>query len=96
MVYPAVVINRRSYRGQIDPLSVFNAICAAFKEAPDQCAKTLHRAPNEAVVVRTNGPSDMSIMELVGMFIGLVAVNGLVLYCYRRKVRRDAQADMQI
>ena len=35
MVYPAVVINRRSYRGQIDPLSVFNAICAAFKEAPD-------------------------------------------------------------
>jgi len=54
MVYPAIVINRRSYRGQIEPLSVFNAICAAFKEAPDQCAKTLHRAPNEPVAVLTN------------------------------------------
>jgi len=38
----------------------------------------------------------MSILELVGMFIGLVAVNVLVLYCYRRKVRRDAQTEMQI
>jgi len=36
----------------------------------------------------------MSILELVLMFIGMVIVNALVLYCYRRKVRRDAQAEM--
>ena len=30
-IYPSIVINNITYRGQIDPLSVFNAICAGFK-----------------------------------------------------------------
>jgi hypothetical protein len=34
MIYPSVVINKSTYRGQIDPLSIFNAICAGFKTAP--------------------------------------------------------------
>ena len=29
-IYPSVVINKKTYRGQIDPLSVYNAICAGF------------------------------------------------------------------
>ena len=33
-IYPSIVINNRNYRGQIDSLSVFNAICAAFEEPP--------------------------------------------------------------
>ena len=44
-IYPSIVINHRNYRGQIDALSVFNAICSAFEEPPSQCLKTLHREP---------------------------------------------------
>ena len=33
-IYPSVVINQKTYRGQIEPLSVFNAICAGFTDPP--------------------------------------------------------------
>jgi len=33
-IYPLIVINKKTYRGQIEPLAVFNAICAGFKEPP--------------------------------------------------------------
>ncbi len=29
-IYPAVVVNNRTYRGQIESLAVFNALCAGF------------------------------------------------------------------
>lgn len=44
-IYPSVVINKKTFRGQIEPLSVFNALCAAFKNPPSQCMKTLHKEP---------------------------------------------------
>jgi hypothetical protein len=49
-IYPSIVINGKTYRGQIEPLSVFNAICAGFTYTPDVCLKTLHK---ERVVLRT-------------------------------------------
>lgn len=44
-VFPSVVINKKTYRGQLEPLSVFNAICAGFDDPPEQCFKTLHIEP---------------------------------------------------
>jgi len=35
--YPSLIINDRVYRGQIEPTSVFNAICASFVKAPETC-----------------------------------------------------------
>lgn len=36
-IYPALVINNRTYRGQLESLAVFNAICAGFATAPSMC-----------------------------------------------------------
>lgn len=47
--YPSVVINQKTYRGQIEPLSVFNAVCAGFTNPPNQCLKTLHKEGAEDV-----------------------------------------------
>lgn len=33
-VYPSVVVNKKTYRGQIEPLGVYNALCAGFKNPP--------------------------------------------------------------
>jgi len=33
-LYPSLIINKKTYRGQIEPVSVFNAICASFEKAP--------------------------------------------------------------
>ena len=35
--FPQIVINKRTYRGMIDPGKVFDAICSAFNEAPGVC-----------------------------------------------------------
>jgi hypothetical protein len=39
--YPAVVINNRTYRGQIESLALYNAICAGFSTPPSMCQATL-------------------------------------------------------
>ena len=44
-IYPSLVINKKTYRGQIEPLSVFNALCASFQDPPQECLKTLHKEP---------------------------------------------------
>jgi hypothetical protein len=36
--WPSVVINDRTYRGDLVPDAVFNAICAGFKNEPAACA----------------------------------------------------------
>jgi len=35
--FPSIVINNRTYRGQLDPNSVLNAICAGFQTPPTYC-----------------------------------------------------------
>ena len=40
-IYPSIVINNRTYRGQIESLAVFNALCAGFSEPPSMCASLL-------------------------------------------------------
>jgi len=34
-IYPSIVVNQKTYRGQIEPLSVYNAICAGFTTPPE-------------------------------------------------------------
>ena len=40
-IYPALVVNNRTYRGQLESLAVFNAICAGFATPPAMCSATL-------------------------------------------------------
>merc|ERR1719171_1538284 len=47
-IYPSIVINKKTYRGQIEPISVFNALCAGFETPPQQCWKTLKMEPPNA------------------------------------------------
>jgi len=35
--WPSVVINDRTYRGDLVPDSVLNALCSAFSKEPAQC-----------------------------------------------------------
>jgi len=36
-LYPSVVINNKTFRGNIDTLGVYNAICAGFLDPPTIC-----------------------------------------------------------
>lgn len=97
-VYPSIVINYKTYRGQIDPLAVFNALCAGFKDPPQQCLKTLHREQKNdfATVMGLSEDNGVKFTELVSLVLGLVGVNVLVVYCCRRRARREMQGEMQM
>ncbi len=92
-IYPSIVINKKTYRGQIEPLSVFNAVCAGFTEPPDQCLKTLHK---EKTVLKTNvvDGDGVSAGLIVGIVLALIAVNVVIVYCCRRKAKRDMNNEM--
>ena len=36
---PSMVINKRTFRGRLNPDNVFEAICASFTHEPKQCRK---------------------------------------------------------
>jgi hypothetical protein len=40
-LYPSVVINSITFRGQLNPYNVFEAICAGYKDTPPECVNFL-------------------------------------------------------
>lgn len=73
---------------------MFNAICAGLSDTPDVCLKTLHK---ERVVLRTTvEDSSIDISLIVGIVIVLIIVNVVIVYCCRRKAKREMNNDMQL
>lgn len=95
-VYPSIVVNKKTYRGQIEPLGVYNAICAGFKEPPQQCYKTLGREPkltlDEMLAAKTGIAITKS--EIVFLCFVIILLNIIVVYMCRRRARRDMQNEM--
>ena len=87
------MINQKTYRGQIEPLSVFNAVCAGFTHPPDQCLKTLHK---EKLIQKTNivDGDGISVGAIVGIVVALILINVVIVYCCRRKAKRDMNNEM--
>ena len=40
-LYPSVVINNITFRGQLNPYNVFEAICAGYQDTPVECVTFL-------------------------------------------------------
>lgn len=58
------------------------------------CLKTLHK---ERVVLRTrveDGEIDTSL--IIGIVVALIVVNVVIVYCCRRKAKRDMNNEMQM
>ena len=98
-IYPSIVINKKTYRGQIEPLAVYNAICAGFKDPPQQCMKTLKREPKSNAALALQSEIDqhtVTIIDIVLLVLGLILLNVIVVYCCRRRARRDMQSEMKM
>lgn len=97
-MYPAIVINKKTYRGQIEPLSVFNALCSSFQTAPKVCAKILNREPTESVqnFFFDDTEGMVTVWEVSWMILALIVVNVVIVYCCRRRARRDMQNSMNV
>ena len=74
-------------------MSVFNAVCAGFTHPPDQCLKTLHK---EKLIQKTNivDGDGISVGAIVGIVVALILINVVIVYCCRRKAKRDMNNEM--
>ena len=84
-IYPSLVINNRTYRGQLETLAVFNALCAGFENPPPICAGTLNAYTPDFI------PEDDGIKAgvIVAIVVILILVNVIIVYCYRRYAKRE-------
>lgn len=78
---------------------MFNALCASFEEPPEMCLKTLHREPQASAQTffdMTEEEEMITAGEIVCVVFGLILLNILVVYCCRRRARRDMQNAMNM
>lgn len=86
--YPSIVINNRTYRGTFEPEAVFNSICAGFKTPPKICQQAA--GGSESIVKGINGTT------IVYIVLGLILLNVVLIYCYRRISQREMKEDMRM
>ena len=86
--YPSIVINNRTYRGVFEPESVFNSLCAGLQSQPkicrkyDQFTQSVHRGINGITIVY--------------IVLGLIVLNIVLIFCYRRISQREMKEDMRM
>lgn len=97
-IYPSIVINQKTYRGQIEPLSVFNAICAGFSAdaIPEACLKTLHKEKPQVLESENVEEFDLDTKYIIALVVSLILLNVIIVYCCRRKAKRDMQNEMNM
>ena len=95
-IYPSIVINQKTYRGQIEPLSVYNALCAGFTNPPEQCYKTLHLKKEAQALNTEEEMDDISVGAIIAAVIVIILLNIVVVYCCRRRAKREMANEMQL
>jgi hypothetical protein len=89
-LFPSIVINNSTFRGQLETQAVFNAICAGFKDAPRECKTVLQTFDvghnvEAGIVYYEDG---YRFHHVVGLFVGFTIMLFISLCCYRRYAKR--------
>ena len=90
-LFPSIVINNSTYRGQMETNAVFNAVCAAFTDPPKFCRKLLAADDIEHNLKLTDIELQIGWRPRHVMVVCAAMVVGLFvfLYCYRRHAKRE-------
>jgi len=89
-LFPSIVINNSTYRGQLETQQVMNAICAGFKDVPKMCKRLLSDKGiegdiGEGVIYFEDGYNkEQVVLVAIAYILGVV----LFLCCYRRNAKR--------
>jgi hypothetical protein len=51
VLFPSIVINNQTFRGQLEIEAVMNGICAGFEEPPRMCKRLLESSINDASIL---------------------------------------------
>jgi hypothetical protein len=97
-LFPSIVINNSTYRGQLETQQVMNAICAGFKDPPKMCKRLLSDPDimnnlGEGIIYFNDGYTIWQVCGLVAAYILAVV---LFLCCYRRSAKRQMKRTMDV
>ena len=84
-----MVINNRTFRGDLNPDSVYTAICAGFAQLPKGCG-------GESTIIISSQNEGISGSVLIGVVILLVIVNLFLIILYRRCTNKEIKDDMNL
>jgi hypothetical protein len=88
--WPSLVINNRTYRGDLVPDSVINALCSAFAQEPSECKRF---KIEEGIA---SEPEGITGNVLIAVVVLLVLVNVAMILLYRKCTNKDMKDDMQL
>jgi len=101
-LYPSVVINGVTFRGQLSPYNVFEAICAGYRDTPTECVNFMYQeglsplfntGEMAAEVSKRNGVRQTTFMGIIAL---LVVGNIILVLAYRKCLQKEIQDDMKI
>jgi len=95
-LFPSIVINNSTFRGQLETQAVFNAICAGFADPPKTCFTVLETYDvghnvEAGIVYFDDGYRPQHVL---GIFIIFTAMLLMTLCCYRRYAKRQMKEIM--
>jgi hypothetical protein len=91
--WPSIVVNERTYRGDMVPDNVMTAICSAFSSEPSYCIKFREDIGQPAIGTSGSGVT-RNVLLFVVLF--LVILNVFIILLYRRCQNRELKQNMQL
>jgi len=97
-LFPSVVINNQTFRGQLETQALMNALCAGFNEPPRMCKRLLHAKDIEhniglGVITYHDG---YKLRHVFGIFSMCLLILFFVLCIYRRHAKREMKQVMKV
>ena len=92
-LFPAVVINNQTFRGQLEREAVFNAICSGFETIPDYCKRYIQYNLNnpDLLFMEEEGHSKGTVALICSLIMFVVLI---ILCLYRRYAKRQMKEQM--
>jgi len=92
LYWPSVVINKQTYRGDLTPENILEAICAGMQHKPATCLQLYkeENIPFEVPTIENNVTTEL----LVFVVVLLIAVNVALIVAYRKCAKKELEEDI--
>jgi len=89
-LWPAVVINNQTFRGQLEVEGVMNAICAGFADTPKMCRRALGSQNSEdaSIIFDFDTEELVPVHHITAVIVFTMMTVTCVLCMYRRQAKR--------
>jgi cbb3-type cytochrome oxidase subunit 3 len=97
VLFPSIVINNQTFRGQLEVEAVMNGICAGFADPPKMCKRILESSINDPTILFY--PEDQEVYEVHHVFLVCVLIMvtvAIVLCLYRRHAKREMKEKINV